>query len=84
MSYNIFTAGVVVLGVAVLVCGLPMCCYDTYMKSQEQKRREEDNNKKYDYWDDDDGKHYGSKPNMELPEKILEFKTAMKDINLNV
>ena len=89
MSYNIFLAGGVVLGVIVFVCGLRLCCYDTYMKSQEQKRREEE-------YEKSQGRkltpseRYGiglpqqNPSNQELPEKILDFKTAMKDININV
>ena len=86
MSYNIFLAGGVVIGVIVFVCGLPLCCYDTYMKSQEQKRREEE-------YERDKGRRNLTaaerlngyrKPGQELPEKILDFKTAMKDININV
>ena len=83
---GIIYAGSVALGIIVLVCGLPMCCLDAYWKSQEQKRREEDANKKYEHWvDSDGGKHYGTPPKeIDLPEKILDFKTAMKDINTNV
>ena len=83
---NIFLAGGLALSIIVLVCGLPMCCYDSYMKSQEQKRREEEYNKKYVYYKDKDGtQHYGTPPPpAQLPEKILKFETAMKDINTNV
>ena len=84
MSYNIFLAGGVVIVVIVLVCGLPLCCYDSYMKSQEQKRREEEYEKEMSKkkWSKSDW--YGPNPTNELPEKILDFKTAMKDININV
>ena len=83
---GIILAGGTALGIIVLVCGLPMCCYDTYQKSKEQQRREEDENKRYEHWVDSDGKHYGTPPTQEidLPEKILDFKTAMKDISINV
>ena len=86
MSYNIFTAGVTVLGVAFLVCGLPLCCYDSYMKSQEAKRREEEEEKErryYEKWGNKNNERRQANNN-ELPKKILEFKTAMKDISFNV
>ena len=89
MSYNIFLAGGVVIGVIVFVCGLPLCCYDTYMKSQEQKRREEEYEKKLKQKNMSASERYriglpAQNQTPELPEKILDFKTAMKDININV
>ena len=89
MSYNIFLAGGVVIGVIVFVCGLPLCCYDTYMKSQEQKRREEEYDRVKGRRNLTAAERYriglpAQNQTPELPEKILDFKTAMKDININV
>ena len=73
---NIFLGIVVIGGAATLICGLPMCCADAYYKSKRQKEREA----AYDMVPPSTGRD----KSLELPEKILEFKTAMKDINLNV
>ena len=89
MSYNIFLAGGVVIGIIVLVCGLPLCCYDAYMKSQEQKRLDEEYEKEFNRRKMSPSERYSiglqeQDQTSELPEKILDFKTAMKDININV
>tara|TARA_B100000945_G_scaffold238318_2_gene194414 strand:+ start:655 stop:924 length:270 start_codon:yes stop_codon:yes gene_type:complete len=87
---GIIYAGSVALGIIVLVCGLPMCCYDSYMKSKEAKRREEEYEKAQGRRKMTPSERYGiglpqqNPSNQELPEKILDFKTAMKDINTNV
>lgn len=89
---NIFLAGGVALGILVLVCGLPMCCYDSYMKSKEQKRREEEYEKEWNRRNLSPSERYKiglpvqnpTNNTSELPEKILDFKTAMEDINTNV
>ena len=86
---GIILAGGTALGIIVLVCGLPMCCYDSYVKSQEQKRREEAADKRYEWYKNSDGpkplgSSNGASKEIELPEKILDFKTAMKDISFNV
>lgn len=71
---NIFLTIVVVLGIATLVCGLPLCCMDTYYRNKKRREAEA----AYDNMD--------MPKEAELPEKILTFETAMKDITgtLNV
>lgn len=89
---GIIYAGSVALGIIVLVCGLPMCCLDAYWKSQDQKKREEEYEKEMGRRKLTPSERYRiglpqqnpTNQNPVLPEKILDFKTAMKDINTNV
>ena len=74
---GIFLTIVVVAGAAMLICGCPLWCADEYYKSKRRKKADQAYNTVA----------VGNDEHIEigLPKKILQFKTAMKDIGtLNV